>query len=68
MSPSEVRELVSDFLDDAPTVMPDGRMRNLHGPQWRPAGVHRRGTTAGNALAQWYETATEWFERSPHAA
>lgn len=44
MTDAEVREVVADLTDETPTVMPDGRMRNVRGPQWRPAGVHRRGT------------------------
>lgn len=76
MSPAELRSMVADLEDSTPTVMPDGRMRNLRGPQWRPAGVHRRGQTrsvrpgggpGGVVLADvaWFETVTEWFERSP---
>jgi hypothetical protein len=107
VTPAEAREVAADLTDDTPTIMPDGRMRNLQGPQWRPAGVHRKGVTTlqqcpnspegihcacceeepghrccyagpddhcgrgeleeGAVLADvhWFETATEWFERSP---
>lgn len=64
MTAGEARSVVADLEDSTPTVMPDGRMRNLQGPQWRPAGVHRRGATEGGAVVQWYETAEEWFGRA----
>lgn len=61
MTTAEVREMVADLLDETPTVMPDGRMR---GEEWRHAGVHRHGFTPGGAEVRWFETVTEWFERS----
>lgn len=64
MTRGEVREVVTDLLDETPTVMSDGRMRNFRGPQWRPAGVHRRGETGGGADVRWYETVEEWFGRT----
>jgi hypothetical protein len=64
VTPAEAREVAADLTDDTPTIMPDGRMRNLAGPQWRPSGVHRRGLTPGRGEVRWYETVTEWFERT----